>query len=83
MLYYSRDFDDRVYHILRFFYNLNNYSYNRLFRRRIRMENWEIIWKEADVHTTVHELLERTRKVKGTALDICGETMTFSEFHDR
>lgn len=47
------------------------------------MENWEIIWKEADVHTTVHELLERTRKVKGTALDICGETMTFSEFHDR
>ena len=47
------------------------------------MMDWEKIWEKADVHTTVHELLERTRVCRGIALDVCNETMTFPEFHER
>ena len=47
------------------------------------MMDWEKIWENADVHTTVHELLERTRVCRGIALDVCNETMTFPEFHER
>ena len=47
------------------------------------MKNWEKIWENADVHTTIHALLERTRDCQGIALDVCNETMSFSEFHQR
>ena len=47
------------------------------------MKNWEKIWENADVHTTIHELLERSRGCRGTALDVCNETLSFSEFHKR
>ena len=47
------------------------------------MTNWEKIWKDADVDTPVHVLLERTRACRGTALDVCDETLSYSEFHKR
>ena len=47
------------------------------------MENWEKIWKDAGIHTTMHELLERTRQCEGTALDVCGEVLSYKEFHER
>ena len=47
------------------------------------MQNWEMIWKDADVHITMHELLERTRQCEGIAMDVCGQCLSYSEFHRR
>ena len=45
------------------------------------MGDFKDIWKGADEHTTIHELLEKTRCCEGTAMDICGETMSYERFH--
>ena len=47
------------------------------------MKNWEIIWENTSIHTTMHELLDRTRLAQGIALDVCGEKMDYQAFHER
>ena len=47
------------------------------------MNNWEMIWKDATHEITMHQLLERTRKCDGIAMDVCGECLSFQEFHRR
>ena len=47
------------------------------------MYSYKEIWKNADVGTTIHELLERTRGLYGTALDIYGEEMSYQTFHEQ
>ena len=45
------------------------------------MNQWEELWRGASYDTTMHELLERTRRCTGIAMDVCGETMGYAEFH--
>lgn len=47
------------------------------------MKNWELVWNNADVQITMHELLERTRKCEGTAMDVCGQVLNYRQFHER
>ena len=48
-----------------------------------RMNNWEMIWNGASVHSTMHELMDRTRKCEGIAMDVCGDSLSFQGFHER
>ena len=47
------------------------------------MNSWKMIWKDATHEITMHQLLERTRKCDGIAMDVCGECLSFQEFHRR
>ena len=47
------------------------------------MYSYKEIWDKADVKTTIHGLLERTRGCTGTALDIYGEEMSYQAFHEQ
>lgn len=45
------------------------------------MNQWEELWRGTSYDTTMHELLERTRRCTGIAMDVCGETMSYAHFH--
>lgn len=47
------------------------------------MKNWELVWNNADVQITMHDLLDRTRKCEGTAMDVCGQVLNYTQFHER